>query len=318
MVILHAMSVPAASVALPVPPTPLIGRERELAMAEALLRRSDVRLVTLTGPGGAGKTRVAIELARGLRDVFAGGVTFVPLAALSDPDLVLPAAAAALGVRDAEAGDLAHRLSVILGGRPHLLVLDNVEHLLAAATAVADLLVEAEGLTVLTTSREVLHLSGEHVVAIPPLTLPAAGPLPSLGHLRDIPAVRLFVERAWAATTDFTFTEETAPAIVEICRRLDGLPLAIELAAARTRVLPPAALLARLERPLPLLIGGARDLPARQRTLRDAIARSYDLLDVRDQAIFRRLSVFAGGWTLPAAASICADLSPAPSPPRGG
>ena len=299
-----AMASLTSLAAPPFSPTPLIGREGDLAAVQALLERVDVRLCTLIGPGGTGKTRLALAAAHALAPAFAGGVWFVSLAPLRDPALVPSAIAQVVGVRETPERPLFTALVTALSHAPTLLVLDNFEHLLAAVPVVADLLAHTDRLTVLVTSRAVLHLSGEHVRDVPPLAVPAPGPLPPLADLRDIPAVRLFVERAQAATARFTLTTATAAAVAEICRRLDGLPLAIELAAARVRLLPPPALLARLEQRLPLLTGGARDLPARQQTLRDTIAWSYDLLAETEQRLFRRLAVFVGGWTLEAAEAV--------------
>jgi non-specific serine/threonine protein kinase len=301
------MTAAANSGAVPVPVTPLIGRERELAAAGVLLRQPEVRLVTLAGAGGAGKTRLALQLARDLDESYSGRVTFVPLAALADPEMVLSAIAAALGLREGDEQPLTAQLDDAVGDQRRLLVLDNFEHLLPAAPAIAALLAATSRVTMLVTSRAVLHLSGEHVLEVPPLALPEPGPLPPLPHLRDIPAVRLFVDRAYAAANAFSFDETSAPAVVEICRRVDGLPLAIELAAARSRLLPPPVLLSRLERRLPLLTGGARDLPDRQQTLRATVAWSHQLLTPPEQALLRRLAVFPGGWTLEAAEAVGGD-----------
>jgi predicted ATPase/DNA-binding CsgD family transcriptional regulator len=291
----RAQPVPLA--ALPVSPTSFVGREREVAAIAELVRRA--RLVTLTGTGGVGKTRLAVRVAEVLGEDFADGRAFVDLTPLTDPDLVLPALAQALGVRDAGERPLDHRLTEVLRDRALLLVLDNFEQVVAASPLVGRLLAACPGLVIIATSREPLRLAAERVVAVPPLALPE--PADPVENLADVAAVRLFVERAEAARAGFSLTVENAPIIVEIVRRLDGLPLAIELAAARIAHLPPSALLARLERRLPLLTGGVRDAPARQRTLRDAIAWSYDLLGPDDQALFRRLAVFADGWTLEAA-----------------
>jgi predicted ATPase/class 3 adenylate cyclase/DNA-binding CsgD family transcriptional regulator len=288
---------------LPVLRDPLVGREAELGQVEQFLLRQDVGLLTLTGPGGTGKTRLALQAAADLADRFEDGVVFVALAPIREPDLVLPAVAAALGVRDAGARPLRDLVHDHLRPRRLLLLLDNFEQVLGAAPLVADLLAAATRLTVLVTSRAVLRLSGEHEYPVPPLGVPGPGRLPSPGEVGRVDAVRLFVERARAARPDFALTEENAPAVAEVCRRLDGLPLALELAAARVRVLPPQALLARLTdhhgpAALRLLTGGARDLPARQQTLRDTIAWSYGLLTEDDRALFRRLGVFVGGCTL--------------------
>jgi predicted ATPase/DNA-binding XRE family transcriptional regulator len=292
------------SVSVPTPLTRLIGRETEVATLRALLRDDDVRLVTLTGPGGSGKTRLAIAVAVEMGDAFPDGVVFVDLSPLTDPDLVVPAIAAVLGVREVIGVPLLATLSTVLASKRRLLVLDNCERVLAAAADIVTLLAASPGLTVLATSREPLHVRGERVFPLLPLPLPAPDQLPAIAALAQVPAVALFVERAEAIQPDFTLTAENAAAVVAICRHLDGLPLAIELAAARINVLPPTALLARLERRLPFLTGGGRDLPARQRTMRDAIAWSYDLLSAEEQALFRRLAVFAGGFTLDAAEAV--------------
>jgi predicted ATPase/class 3 adenylate cyclase len=290
---------------LPVQATPLIGRERELDEVRRRLLREDVRLVTLTGPGGSGKTRLSLQIAADVIEHFADGVFFVSLAPVSDPNLVAAAAAQALGVQDGGARPLAESLALHLERKRMLLVLDNFEQVLDAASLVAGLIRSCPQLKVVATSRAVLHVYGEHDVAVPPLGLPPRRPLPAIEQLMQYEAVRLFVERAQAAKTGFALTADNAPAVAEICHRLDGLPLAIELAAARARLLTPEAILSRLENRLSLLTGGARDLPARQQTLRSTIAWSHDLLSPDEQQLYRRLTVFIGGCTLEAAEAVC-------------
>jgi predicted ATPase/transcriptional regulator with XRE-family HTH domain len=297
---------------LPTPLTRLIGREKEVTALRTALRHEDVRLVTVTGPGGVGKTRLAIAVADGTRDVFPDGVVFVDLSPLTAPDLVVPTIATALGVRDVARQPLLETVGSILATKRLLLILDNCERVLAAAPAITTLLAASPGLTVFATSREPFHIRGEREFPLPPLPLPDPDRRSAIDELAHVPAVTLFIERAVAIRPDLTLTEDNATDIAAICRRLEGLPLAIELAAVRVKVLPPAALLARLEPRLPLLTGGGRDLPTRQRTMRDAIAWSYDLLVPQEQGLFRRLAVFAGGFTLAAAGAVAApntDLS---------
>jgi predicted ATPase len=290
---------------LPVQRSPLLGRKQELATATGLLQRDDVGLLTLTGPGGIGKTRLGLCVAANLLEHFADGVFVVSLAPITDPALVTSAIAQALGVRETGGRPLVESLKDDLRDKRLLLVLDNFEQVVAAAPLVAELLSTCPQIKVLVTSRTPLHVHEEQELAVPPLALPDPRHPPAAKRLSEYAAVELFVQRAQDARPDFMVTNDNASAVAEICRRLDGLPLAIELAAARVRVLPPAALLARLERRLPLLTGGAQDLPARQRTMRGAIAWSYDLLDEREKTLFRRLSVFVGGCTLEAAEAVC-------------
>jgi predicted ATPase len=261
-------------------------------------------LVTLTGPGGTGKTRLALEVAAEALDRYPDGVFLVDLSLLTEPALVVPTIAVALGVRETAGEPLRETVIRHLRERRLLLVLDNCEQVLESASDIATLLAACPNLSILATSREPLHIRAEREIAVAPLPLPDPGRLPPLADLALIPAVALFVERTQAAHASFALTAENAAAVAGICRRLDGLPLAIELAAARIKVLPPTALLARLEQRLPLLTGGGRDLPTRQRTMRDAIAWSYDLLSPAEQKLFRRLAIIAGAFTLAAAEAV--------------
>jgi predicted ATPase/DNA-binding XRE family transcriptional regulator len=324
---------------LPAQPNPMIGREREIAVVVALLLR-DARLLTLTGPGGTGKTRLALQVAAELARTsnsapaagegsetpapprpsqqargqaseadFPDGVWLVNLAPIHDPALVLPTIAQTLGVVEIGGQPIEERLKSYLRSKRLLLILDNFEQVVDAAPQIADLLSASPGLKILVTSRATLHIYAEHEFAVPPLALPPVTVERLKGwkvetfstEMTKYAAVRLFVERARAAKADFVVTAENVSAVAEICRRLDGLPLAIELAAARIKLFAPEVLLARLAEPLAFLTGGPRDLPARQQTLRNTITWSYDLLDEGEQALFRRLGVFVGGCTLEAA-----------------
>ena len=296
------VSVPAQPPAMPVPLTSFVGRSEELRLVWDALSRS--RLVTLTGPGGTGKTRLALQAAVGLLPRYPDGVFFVPLTALRDPELVDSAIAQAVGLREVPDVALAELLVCHLAEREVLLVLDNFEHLLSAASHAADLLRTAPRISLLVTSRARLHISAELEVPVPPLGLPERTGAADLQTLAGSEAVALFCERAAAVKPGFTLNDENAGTVAEICARLDGLPLAIELAAARVRHLPPSALLARLSHRLALLTGGARDLPARQQTLRNAIGWSFDLLSAEERTLFARLAVFSGGFTLEAAEAV--------------
>jgi predicted ATPase/class 3 adenylate cyclase len=292
---------------LPTQPTALLGREQEVAAVVTLLRRSDVRLITLTGPGGVGKTRLSLQVAADLVDDFSQGVYFVDLAPIREPAVVIGQIAITLGVKEIGGQPLLATLKEYLCAKRILLLLDNFEQVLDAAPVVAELLAAAPQLKVLATSREILHLRGEKEVIVLPLALPNTSQLPPLDQLSQYAAVALFIERALDARSDFMVTNANAPAVAEICTRLDGLPLAIELAAARVKLFWPEALLARLSSRLALLIGGPRDLPARQQTLRTAIAWSYDLLNPTEQMLFRWLGVFVGGCSLEAVEAVCSD-----------
>jgi predicted ATPase/DNA-binding CsgD family transcriptional regulator len=298
----------ASAAALPLgtmllPRTRLIGREAERATSRSFILDEAVPLLTLTGPGGVGKTRLALAVAGDVSAHFADGVNFVDLAPLADPGLVAATVATTFGITSADRS-VSDAIVSYLRPKQSLLILDNCEHLLnATADLVSALLDGCPALQVLATSRAPLHVRGEQVLAVPPLAVPAAGVTP-LERVQDVCAVRLFVQRARAADAQFALTDQNAAAVAEICQRLDGLPLAIELAAARSALLSPAAMVALLSQRLQVLGTGPRDAPARQQTIRDAIGWSYDLLSSEEQAIFHSLAVFAGGWTLQAAAAV--------------
>jgi predicted ATPase/class 3 adenylate cyclase len=327
---------------LTAPPTPLIGRDAEVTDARDALRRPEVRLLTLTGPAGTGKTRVGLQVAAELLEDFVDGVFFIALTAVSEPAMVAAAVAQVLGLREIEGRPLVESLKDAVRDRQLLLVLDNFEQVLGAAPFLVELLAACPRLKLLVTSRAVLRVRGEREFPLPPLALPRIGHRgQSTGHREPVregiggvaareapsedvvaavmqsPAVQLFIERALDVRPEFTVASETAPVIAEICARLDGLPLAIELAAARCKLLPPHALLARLENRLEVLTAGARDLPPRQQTLRGAIAWSYDLLGPGEQALFRRLAVFVGGCTLATASAVAGGGGSAPAESPG-
>src|SRR5437763_15748103 len=293
---------------IPVQRTRFVGREKEVAAAKELLLRQNVRLVTVTGPGGIGKTRLAVEVASGLVENFPGGIHFVPLSPLSDPGLIASVIVQTLGIREAGGQSPLEILKKNLQDSlraPMLFLLDNFEHLVQAAPTVAELLAIAPSLKILVTSRAALHVYGEHEFPVPPLALPDSRSVLRVETLSRCSAIELFTERAVAAKPDFVLTPENARAVAEICIRLDGLPLPIELAAARIKVLSPASMLTRLASRLQLLTCGARDLPQRQQTLRAAMDWSYDLLSSDEQRLFRRLSVFAGGCNLEGVEAVC-------------
>ncbi len=291
---------------LPIQFTPFIGREQEVSAVQHLLQRESVRLLTLTGPGGTGKTRMALQVAAELSEVFLDGVFFVNLAPISDPALVVPTIAQTLHIKEVADQALLDLVNAFLREKQVLLLLDNFEQVVGAGVHVATLLAACPQLKVLVTSREVLHVRGEQEFAVPPLSLPDPQRLPDLLALSQYEAVALFIQRAQAARPQFEVTTANAPAVAEICVRLDGLPLAIELAAARLKMLPPQVLLARLGQRLTVLTSGAWDVPARQQTLRNTIAWSYQLLAEHEQQLFQRLSIFVGGCTLEAAEVVCA------------
>ena len=303
------------TIVLPVPATPLIGRASEVSLACRLLQREGVRLVTLTGPGGIGKTRLALQIASELRHQFTEGIFWVSLAALSDPTLVLLTIAQSFGLKDHDDRPVLDRLKEHLHHQTLLLLLDNFEQVVAAAPELFDLLVGCPSLKILITSRTLLRLRGEYEFPVPPLSLPSLAPpqspfspvpLPTLGaaELSQYAAIVLFVERASAVKPDFQLTDDNAPAVAMICTRLDGLPLAIELAAARIKLLSPQAMLARLAHSMQWLTAGTRDMPVRQRTLRHTLQWSYDLLEPDEKNLFRRLGVFVGGCSLGAAEAV--------------
>jgi predicted ATPase/DNA-binding XRE family transcriptional regulator len=293
--------------ALPLQPTTFIGREQEIAEVSAILRREEVRLLTLTGPGGVGKTRLALQVAEAEAARFPDGVAFVSLAALTDPGLVSSAIASTLGITETAGRSILETLTDQLGKQWSLLVLDNFEHLLPAALAVSELLASCPGLEILVTSRATLHLAAEHEYPVPPLPVPVPGHLPAPDALSRYDAIQLFVQRAQAVKPRFRLTNGNASAVAEICYRLDGLPLAIELAAARIKIFSPTELAERLADRFQLLIGGPRDVAARQQTLRNTIDWSYSLLSAAEQTLLCRLSVFVGGCTADAAQWMCSE-----------
>ena len=295
-----------SSIGLSTALTALVNRDQETETIATMLARPSRRLLTLTGPGGVGKTRLAIRVAEDVHSLFSDGVVFVGLGSLRQASLVAPTIARALNV--SEAGNplsVRRALTRCLREKYLLLVLDNFEHVLSAAEVLTEVLTECPDVKMLVTSREPLHIQGESEFPVPPLMLPPTNPTPEKAALARYGSVQLFVDRAQAVKPDFELTDANARDVALICNRLDGLPLAIELAAGRTKLLPPATLLARLNMRLPLLTGGAQDVPARLQTLEGAISWSYDLLDSAQRALFCHLAVFEGGCTIEAAEEIC-------------
>ena len=293
---------------LPTQRTAFVGRDREVDAVKELLLRQDVHLVTLTGPGGIGKTRLALQVVDALAHDFTGGAYYIPLAPVSDPKLIVPLIAQTMGLHETVGQAPLESLKTHLQHslrHPAILLLDNFEHLIGEAPLVAELLASNPRLKLLVTSRAPLHVYGEQEYPVPALALPDLKAVPEVEVLSEFPAVILFVQRARAIKPDFELNQENAAAVATVCARLDGLPLAIELAAARIKLLSPSAMQARIESRLQLLTGGARDLPARQQTLRGAIDWSYDLLSPGEQRLFRRLSVFVSGCTLEAVEAVC-------------
>lgn len=293
----------------PTAPNAIVGREDDLASVIYYLTSGKTRLVTLTGPGGVGKTRLSLQLAEFAQTQFADGAVFVPLDAVPNPALFLSALVHALGLQEVSEQAKAQWLYQHLKDKKMVLILDNFEHVLDAACEIPPLLRACPGLTLLVTSRAPLRLRGEQEYPLAPLAVPGLDRVPHVNEVLASPAVQVFVQRAQAINPGFSITSANAVTIAAICRRLDGLPLALELAAARLKLLTPATLLKRLDQTLPVLVGGARDLPERQQTMRQTIAWSYDLLTPGEQRLFRRLSVFAGSWTLEAAEALCQNLS---------
>src|SRR2546421_1504074 len=290
---------------LPPPLAALIGREQQEQAISALLLKPAVRLLTLTGTAGIGKTCLAEKVAADLIEVFTHGVCLVQLAPISDPDLVVPTIAQTLGLRDVEEGLLFESLKAFLRDKHLLLLLDNFEQVLAAAPALVELLLACPSIKILVTSRAVLHVEGEYEFSVPPLSLPDPHHLPGHKELAQYAAVALFVQRAQMVKPQLVLSEDNAAAIAQICIQLDGLPLSLELAAARSKLLSPQTLLGRLNHRLAVLTGGRQDAPTRQHTLRDTISWSYDLLNAEEQRCFRRLAIFVGGCTLEAAEAVC-------------
>ncbi len=286
---------------------PLIGRENVIEVVWPIVLRNNVKVVTLTGPGGIGKTSVAIEVARSLLSSFPNGVYFVPFASISDSNLVLPTIAKTVGIKEQPKRPLIETLKEILGQRQMLLLLDNFEQLVSSSSTqlLSELSDSCPRVKFIVTSRKPLHIRGEQEFSVPSLSVPSLKTLPSIGELSENASVALFLERVYSIKPDFEISNDNARDIAEICVRLDGLPLAIELAAARIKILPPRMILSRLGNKLGLLTGGARDVPSRQQTLRNTIAWSHDLLSESEKKMFRRLAVFVGGFTLEAAESIC-------------
>lgn len=304
---------------LPIMPTPLLGREQELGELRELLLASDVRLVTLLGPGGTGKTSLAFQLAADLSEHFPDGVYLIPLAPVTYGAAIVPSITQMLGIREVAGESLAETLRSFVREKRLLLILDNLEQIIEpTAPIVAEMLATATHLKLLATSRSPLRVRGEREYAVPPLGLPDPHHLPPFEDLATFPAIRLFTQRAVAAKRDFTLTRANAPAVAQVCTLLDGLPLALELAAARVKVLPPPALAQRLASAttgvraarLSLLTGGARDLPARQQTLTDTMAWSYNLLTEDERALYRRLAVFFDGWTFETADAVVSAGGP--------